>query len=103
MWIESVVFSYTWTYDSTSTFAQTSAATTPASSTAALPVSVRRNHAHREIHPAATGHQALLTAGDALRQLGELDLVEVRARCGGHVSSSPKSDTRRGSVMRTRL
>ncbi len=42
-WIDSVVFSHTCAYDVMSTFAQTSAATTPASSTAALPVSVRRN------------------------------------------------------------
>src|SRR5262249_24088191 len=41
-WIENVVLSHTWTYDSMSTFVQTRAATTPASSTAELPVSVRR-------------------------------------------------------------
>src|SRR5262249_7392408 len=39
-------------------------------------------HAHAEMHPAAADLQALLAARDALRQLGELDLVEVRAGCG---------------------
>ena len=43
MWIDSVVFSHTCAYDAMSAFAQTSAAMTPASRTAALPVSVRRN------------------------------------------------------------
>src|SRR5262249_9544546 len=37
--------------------------------------------AHAQVHPAAADLQALLAALDLLRQLGELDRVEVGARC----------------------
>jgi hypothetical protein len=39
--------------------------------------------AHAQVKPAVAGLQALLAAGDVLGELGDLDLVEVRAgdRC----------------------
>src|SRR6266480_2427564 len=45
-------------------------------------------HAHPEVHPAAADLQALLAAFDALRQGGDLDLVEVAADRGVHGCSS---------------
>ena len=42
--------------------------------------------AHAQVHPPATGFQALLAAGDLGGRLEELDLAEVRA--DGHLRKS---------------
>src|SRR5262249_11317355 len=61
--------------------------------------------AHAQVHPGVAGLEALLAARDRLRELREVDLVEMAADLGGHTTQPPVCPkrsvlTRRGSRPR---